>query len=614
MAQRVFTILSRLGRQSLRGLQHCTQLSPNHLKHGLVVLIQQHLILHNTTEDDVTYYEVDWRNAYALVRSGKLIKIVEDRFGEKAGGIISNLLLLGHAKVGDFTDAYQLSSKKKHHVDTGAEHINGDGIGSGAGKGGGSKIQSLGQLHALLHQLLQAGYITIVRAWHFKPAADLNDDAERLVKREVFPDGVKGGKAQAEFRKAVQDRKRKWRDDDGEPQVNGASTGTKRASGSSNNPSKRVKVNGWMANGHAESEENTPMLDNELVVRINYEKCNVVHRSRQLVDLAAKHIGDTTSNVYQALLQRLEDKTPRCIDELADFVDEDDESAALPSTTTLEVSSLLDPAIDLTADIAMEEGVNGVDEGHDASENDEEWSEDVGVRKTNGAPLTNGTSMPHQRDRLPLVEKHIRLLADDPRRLIRWVGNRGRGEWKVDFPALTSTLIQREIQNTVSACFGSTAARIVHILHAKGKLDEKQVATFGLLRQKDIRATLTSMQEAGFVETQEVPKEAARQPRSTIYLWYFDQDRCRKLLLNDTYKSMSRLLQRIKVEKAKVQAVIDKAERTDVVNNEEKYLTNMERDVLREWRNTEEKLLVQLARQDDLVALFRDFTPEMPAS
>ncbi|KAK5012024.1 RNA polymerase III subunit C82, partial [Cryomyces antarcticus] len=71
---------------------------------------------------------------------------------------------------------------------------------------------------------------------------------------------------------------------------------------------------------------------------------------------------------------------------------------------------------------------------------------------------------------------------------------------------------------------------------------------------------------------------------------------------------------RIKVEKAKVQAVIDKAERTDVVNNEEKYLTNMERDVLREWRNTEEKLLVQLARQDDLVALFRDFTPEMPAS
>ena len=92
-----------------------------------------------------------------------------------------------------------------------------------------------------------------------------------------------------------------------------------------------------------------------------------------------------------------------------------------------------------------------------------------------------------------------------------------------------------------------------------------------------------------------------------MYLWFYDQQRCRQLLLTDTYKAMARILQRIKVERAKVQTVIDKAERTDVVGHEEQYLSKMERQALRDWSQTEEKLLIQLGRQDNLVATLRDF-------
>src|SRR4051812_37721297 len=96
-AQRVFSTLVRHGRLPLPLLVQHSGLSARHLKHGLVVLIQQHLALHYTSEDDgITYYEADWRNAYNLVRAGKIITMVEDRFGESAGGIVSNLLLLGH--------------------------------------------------------------------------------------------------------------------------------------------------------------------------------------------------------------------------------------------------------------------------------------------------------------------------------------------------------------------------------------------------------------------------------------------------------------------------------------------------------------------------------------
>jgi len=117
------------------------------------------------------------------------------------------------------------------------------------------------------------------------------------------------------------------------------------------------------------------------------------------------------------------------------------------------------------------------------------------------------------------------------------------------------------------------------------------------------------MQEAGYVDTQEIPRDNSRQPSRTIYLWFYDQDRMRKLVLNDVYKAMSRLLQRIKVERERVHTVIEKAERLDVRGHEDKYLTKVEREALWAWRECEEKLLVQLSRQDDLVALLRDFLP-----
>jgi DNA-directed RNA polymerase III subunit RPC3 len=180
-------------------------------------------------------------------------------------------------------------------------------------------------------------------------------------------------------------------------------------------------------------------------------------------------------------------------------------------------------------------------------------------------------------------------------------------QWKVDFPRLARILIQTEIEDTVTARHERMGTRLIRILHNKGKLDEKQVSNFGMTPPKTIRSTLTGMQEAGFVEIQEVPKDTSRQPSRTMYLWFYDQQRCRQLLLTDTYKAMARILQRIKVERAKVQTVIDKAERTDVVGHEEQYLSKMERQALRDWSQTEEKLLIQLGRQDNLVATLRDF-------
>lgn len=178
---------------------------------------------------------------------------MEDRFGAAAGGIISNLLLLGHAKIGDLADAYNVTSKRKGAIRTEQEHVNGAGLPNGVGKQDGTSkshdhITTLGQLHSTLQQLLDAGFITQVHRTHFCPSADLDNEAQKQVSRERFPGGVKGTKAKDELHIAVMDRKRKWRDEGDSDDARSAPRGTRAGHDSyEDRARKKRKLNGVKA-------------------------------------------------------------------------------------------------------------------------------------------------------------------------------------------------------------------------------------------------------------------------------------------------------------------------------------------------------------------------------
>lgn len=343
-------------------------------------------------------------------------------------------------------------------------------------------------------------------------------------------------------------------------------------------------------------------------MRINYEKCNVALRNQDLVRLAAAYVGEGTSKVYEAFLRALEDKIPRCQDDLTGYSNDEEELESQPSATSFDILSVIDPNINLDNGLCVEDDQSHAANGTNAMNAINGGGSAGSLEKSSDQSIATSRAVMYSQRRSK-VEQHMKILQNDPRQFAIWTGSRGGGEWKVDFRSLTKYLIQHELEATITARFGSIATRLVRILHDKGKLDEKQVANIGMLRQKDIRSTFTAMQEAGIVETQEVPKDTTRQPSRTIYLWFFDQDRCRRIILTDTYKAMARHFQRITVERARVQSVIDKAERTDVVGNEDEYLSATEREALRDWSQTEEKLLTQIGRQDDLIAILRDYMP-----
>lgn len=316
-------------------------------------------------------------------------------------------------------------------------------------------------------------------------------------------------------------------------------------------------------------------------------------RNRQLVLFASRFLGEEISLVYRVLLNLMEDKILRCTDVLQASEDDEWDEDHFQTFTTLEIMDALSPY--------SNKEQNGEPPKYDGpSAYDDSDLEQI------LSSVDNSHLGIFQGDR-QLLNEHLGSLSEDPRRFVTKVGTRGGGEWKVEFENLSRILIQLEIEIYVTACFGSVASRIVRILYDKGKLDEKKIGDFALLRPRDLRSALTALQAAGIVDVQSVPRDASRQTSKTIFLWSFEQDQCRRLMLINTYKVMSRLMQRAISEQKKYQSVLEKAERTDVVGNEAQYLSTAENLALHTWNNTEKGLLTQLWRLDDLVSILRDF-------
>jgi DNA-directed RNA polymerase III subunit RPC3 len=205
----VFAILSTHGRSTRNRLQQLSGLPIRQLKITLACMTQLHILLHQTTDDDQTFYQIDWRSTYSLIRSSRIHCLVEERHGIRAGKVIAFLLQLGHARVQDLAEAFDLPNTGEVRgitSDKGAQL-------SDNGKDFGGKISTIGQLHATIRKLLTAGLVVKVGNQAYTPSADIQAEIEELVISAQFPDRKVGGpKKQEEFRLAVNSMKRKRRE------------------------------------------------------------------------------------------------------------------------------------------------------------------------------------------------------------------------------------------------------------------------------------------------------------------------------------------------------------------------------------------------------------------
>jgi len=212
-------------------------------------------------------------------------------------------------------------------------------------------------------------------------------------------------------------------------------------------------------------------------------------------------------------------------------------------------------------------------------------------------PRTNGT----RND--PLISQRLAMLAEGP---FHFISQEFSGSFLADRKQLSNYLRDQELLRLMGEQVDGPALRIIRILANKGKLDEKSLQEVGLLSAKDLRQCLAQLQMKGFLELQEVPREAQRQPNRTIFLWFYDAERVRKVFLGHLFKTMARLYQRLQLERNRLSSTLSKIERTDVQGSEEDILPAGEFRLLSEWREREMWFTAELDRLDDSVAMLRD--------
>ena len=324
--------------------------------------------------------------------------------------------------------------------------------------------------------------------------------------------------------------------------------------------------------------------------------------------------------MFGALLRSLEKKelNPRVKAESHKTdSDGEEEYDPLPSATDVEVLEHLNKAIDLAQGVKIDplssKQPNGVSKRKVLSEDPDEAELGIKVEKDSDDeddvedhPINGYRSQKERNKRLALVSTHLNILAEHNKHFITRTPNKKAS--RVDIGTLATRLVQDELDTMIGNRYSNIETRIVRCLRERGKLEEKSVQTMCMMRLMPLRMHLTFLQFAGICEAQELPKDASRQPNRSLHLWHFPEKRVVNQYLHRTYQGMSRTLQRLRVEReGKFKAVIEKAERFDVKGREQELLNFAEKNLLKEWRDTEERLLVQVDRLDDLVGVLRDF-------
>ncbi|EKM55648.1 uncharacterized protein PHACADRAFT_121372 [Phanerochaete carnosa HHB-10118-sp] len=179
---------------------------------------------------------------------------------------------------------------------------------------------------------------------------------------------------------------------------------------------------------------------------------------------------------------------------------------------------------------------------------------------------------------------------------------------QVEFEIIDNRLRRRILEAVTRERYGDDGVRIISLLLSTGKLDEKQISKTGMMAPKDVRPLLSAMAADSLISLQEVPKSADRNPARTFFLWYVDLQKAYTVLVGSLYKTLYNVITRRKSEQEEplLKAVLEKRQRTDVMQDEERLLTRSERELLAQWEKKREKLTVLEMRVEESVFILRD--------
>ena len=158
----------------------------------------------------------------------------------------------------------------------------------------------------------------------------------------------------------------------------------------------------------------------------------------------------------------------------------------------------------------------------------------------------------------PLVLNYLDAMCADP---VVKMATTLNGKYMLELGEIANAVKQTMIEGVVKHKAGEAGCRLYRILarkHAHGgcssrgqqKYELKQIAEQALQPEKDAKPSLWILLQSGYVQLQEVPRSADRNPKTTTYLWHVSLPHAYRAFEAELFDTITRLQRRIDMDQA----------------------------------------------------------------
>mmetsp|Transcript_28003 Transcript_28003/g.61450 ORF Transcript_28003/g.61450 Transcript_28003/m.61450 type:complete len:586 (+) Transcript_28003:89-1846(+) len=206
------------------------------------------------------------------------------------------------------------------------------------------------------------------------------------------------------------------------------------------------------------------------------------------------------------------------------------------------------------------------------------------------------------------VHTIINTIAHDALELISYIGNGPSGEqYVVNMSRIVELIRLKQIEAVIRDRFGVSGLRIFRLLLLKGQLEQKQIADFAMLPQKDTRELLYRMMRGGFLALQDIPRTSDRAPSRTFYTFRANYEGAGDQLASELYRAAGNVWMRIRHEMDREKELLSLVEEAQMKGELHFNLTAAQRSTLHRLKRVSEVLQASLMQLDDMISIFNNF-------
>lgn len=334
---------------------------------------------------------------------------------------------------------------------------------------------------------------------------------------------------------------------------------------------------------------------------VDWDKFLIKARRKELIAYASRVVGGVTSKLYEIVL-KLSESSIKTVREIR-------VPALDTSITTQTIVNHLDEGLiaELKEVFQSHEGDNAINDQDAAPESSAKRAK---LNAGNAKAAVLASMSPAE-----LVNKHLQLLASvKSARFIQRIGGRQQGEWFVPFDRVVDDLQRNTLDEIIAQSLGEPAARLVRLIRASGKLDEKMLGNQALLPALEIRHQMSALANFGFADIQELakPNERGGAPASgaqkrSLFLWYHRPKWSYARLLDMLYVQLKKNLEELDNLRATHNILLAKLTREDVLSDIDQFLTAKEHEELQAYRQAEHAIYKRMNMIDRNVRIFREY-------